>query len=101
MLEYLYNVSGRIILMKSKLWWCVNFIILISSLFAIMFCVYRVDPYFHYHKPQVEKYFYKLDNDRAQNKSKCSGYSEKISVNGKMGDLLCAILSDSFRKILS
>ena len=53
--------------MKSKLWWCVNFIILLSSLFTIMFCVYKVDPYVHYRKPRIDTYYYKLNAPREQN----------------------------------
>ena len=29
--------------------------------------VYNVDPYFHYHKPDINKYYYELDNQRSQN----------------------------------
>lgn len=29
--------------------------------------VYRIDPYFHYHKPNIDSYFYKLNNERSQN----------------------------------
>ena len=39
---------------------------------ALLLCiaaitVYRVDPYFHYHKPQTDKYYYELNNQRSQN----------------------------------
>ena len=29
--------------------------------------VYKIDPFFHYHKPDTEKYFYELNNQRSQN----------------------------------
>lgn len=29
--------------------------------------VYKIDPYFHYHKPNTERYFYRLNNQRSQN----------------------------------
>lgn len=73
---------GVEILMKSKLWWCVNFIILLGSLFAIMFCVYRVDPYFHYHEPQVEKYYYKLSIERAQNNGVVKNFDYDALITG-------------------
>ena len=31
------------------------------------FTVYRVDPYFHFHKPLTDRYYYELDNQRSQN----------------------------------
>ncbi len=34
---------------------------------TIVCLVYIVDPYFHYHKPNLSKYFYTLDNQRSQN----------------------------------
>lgn len=39
---------------------------------AIFFCgcaafVYKIDPYFHYHQPDTDRYFYVLDNQRSQN----------------------------------
>ena len=53
--------------MKSKLWWCINALFLMGSLLLIMICVYRIDPFFHYHKPLTDKFFYKLSVPRAQN----------------------------------
>lgn len=53
--------------MRSKLWWRVNALFLIGSLLLIMICVYRIDPFFHYHEPLTDKYFYKLSAPRAQN----------------------------------
>lgn len=42
-------------------------ILIIIALGAIGVKVYEVDPYFHYHKPNLEKYFYSLNNQRSQN----------------------------------
>lgn len=41
--------------------------IVLVALTVIGVLVYRVDPYFHYHKPDTEKYYYELNNQRSQN----------------------------------
>ena len=38
-----------------------------SVLSVFGFWVYKIDPFFHYHKPDLDKYFYLLDNQRSQN----------------------------------
>ena len=43
------------------------FIIVTVALFIIGSSVYRVDPYFHYHMPNTDNYYYALDNQRSQN----------------------------------
>lgn len=53
--------------MKSKLWITGFFVIVIAALGTIGVQVYRVDPFFHYHKPDTEAYYYVLDNQRSQN----------------------------------
>lgn len=53
--------------MKSKIWlagWLSLVFIILGFLGG---WVYRVDPYFHYHKPDIDKYFYILNNERSQN----------------------------------
>lgn len=53
--------------MKAKTWiigWLVIVTILLLPIGGI---VYRVDPYFHYHKPYLDRYYYDLDNQRSQN----------------------------------
>lgn len=39
----------------------------IMAFVAIGRAVYMVDPYFHYHAPDTERYFYILDNERSMN----------------------------------
>ena len=68
--------------MKSKLWWCVNALILIGSLLLIMICVYRIDPFFHYRKPLTDKYFYKLDTPRAQNNGIIKNFDYEGLITG-------------------
>ena len=63
--------------MKSKYWltgWLLLTGIMLSSIAGF---VYKVDPYFHYHKPDLQKYFYSLDNQRSQN----DGISKHFDYN--------------------
>lgn len=53
--------------MKSKIWIAGWFSIVTFMLCVIGGWVYRVDPFFHYHKPDIEEYFYRLNNERSQN----------------------------------
>ena len=40
---------------------------------------YRVDPYFHYHAPLTEEYFYSLNNQRSQNITRHFEYNAIIT----------------------
>lgn len=53
--------------MKSKKWLAGYFCIVIVALCVIGVIVYYIDPYFHYHYPHTEKYYYELSNERYQN----------------------------------
>ncbi len=53
--------------MKTKIWLISWLITVVSILSIIGFWVYKIDPYFHYHKPDLDNYFYRLDNQRSQN----------------------------------
>ena len=53
--------------MNSKKWLFVN---LILTVLLLAFCAYKVidvDPFFHYHKPLTDKYYYTLTNQRSIN----------------------------------
>ncbi len=39
----------------------------LCALVAIGICVVKVDPFFHYHKPLVDDFYYPLNNQRSQN----------------------------------
>lgn len=53
--------------MNSKKW-LIGWLSIVLVLFICMGAfVYIVDPFFHYHKPKLEKYYYVLDNERSQN----------------------------------
>ena len=53
--------------MKAKIWLISWLGIVIAALAACCIMVYKIDPFFHYHKPDTEKYFYELNNQRSQN----------------------------------
>ena len=54
-------------MMKSK-WWIIGyFILVVGALTVAGGWVVKVDPFFHYHRPLTETYYYNLDNERSQN----------------------------------
>lgn len=53
--------------MKAKTW-TITWLICGVSLLALCCAItYYVDPFFHYHTPHTDKYFYELNNERSQN----------------------------------
>ncbi|MCH5345018.1 MAG: hypothetical protein J1E64_13365 [Acetatifactor sp.] len=54
-------------MMKSKIWIMGYLILVAGALTFVGAWVVKVDPFFHYHKPNTEAYFYPLDNERSQN----------------------------------
>ena len=53
--------------MKAKRW-LISFFILLAALFACAAAlVIYVDPFFHYHAPHADKFFYTIDNQRSVN----------------------------------
>lgn len=53
--------------MKAEKWLLGWGLIVVTALGVLGFLVYRVDPFFHYHKPDTDRYYYTLDNQRSQN----------------------------------
>ncbi|MCF0146224.1 MAG: hypothetical protein HUJ73_06515 [Eubacterium sp.] len=53
--------------MKAKHWIIGWLIIVVFGLVFIGTWVGKIDPYFHFHNPDTETYFYSLDNERSQN----------------------------------
>lgn len=53
--------------MKGKTWFISFILITITILGIIGFLMYEVDPYFHFHKPKTNKYYYRLSTERSQN----------------------------------
>lgn len=62
---------------KSKRYLFEFFTIVFVTLLFIGICVVEVDPFFHYHKPDIEKYHYAIDNERSQN----DGISKQFEYN--------------------
>lgn len=53
--------------MKSKEWLTGYFCIVLILVCAIGAMTYFIDPYFHYHYPHTDKFYYELSNERYQN----------------------------------
>lgn len=53
--------------MKVRYWLLGWILIVFASLSAFCFLVYKIDPFFHYHKPNLNSYFFRLYNQRSQN----------------------------------
>lgn len=68
--------------MKKKIWLGFNFIFLFAQLFTIALCVYIVDPYFHYHEPRIDKYYYELDSERPQNNGILRNFDYDAIITG-------------------
>ncbi len=48
--------------------WIIIWLIITASLLALTAAAsYKVDPFFHYHAPDTENYYYPLNNERSQN----------------------------------
>ena len=53
---------------RNAVLWIVGWLVLVLALLIpVAVFVVRVDPFFHYHKPDTDTYYYKLDNQRSQN----------------------------------
>lgn len=58
--------------------WLIGWLLLTMSALCVMGgLVYKIDPYFHYHEPDLEHYFYPLNNQRSQN----DGISKHFTYN--------------------
>lgn len=51
--------------MKAKTWLAGWAVLVVAALGLIGYEVYKVDPYFHYHKPDTSAYYYVLNNQRS------------------------------------
>ena len=63
--------------MKAKLWVAGYIMLFVLALVFIGWKVYDIDPFFHYHKPDTEEYFYRLSNQRSMN----DGISKHFDYN--------------------
>ena len=68
--------------MKTKVWLMSWLIIVVMVLSYCGYWVYKVDPFFHFHKPEVFSYYYQLDNQRSQNDGICKNFDYDTLVTG-------------------
>ncbi|SFO21977.1 hypothetical protein SAMN04487831_11268 [Pseudobutyrivibrio sp. UC1225] len=68
--------------MKAKKWlkyWVLTVSILLGS---ISYSVVSIDPFFHYHKPRVNEYYYPLNNQRSQNDGIIKNFDYNAMITG-------------------
>lgn len=53
--------------LNSKIWILIYLILVTGALVVAAMQVIRVDPFFHYHQPDTDNYYYLLNNERSQN----------------------------------
>jgi len=68
--------------MKVKAWLISWLIIVVSALSVFGYWVFKIDPYFHYHKPELDRYFYSLNNQRSQNDGISKHFDYDTLVSG-------------------
>lgn len=68
--------------MKARVWLAGWTLISLFGMGLIFALVYEVDPFFHYHKPNIEKYYYTLDNQRSQNNGIVKHFEYDALVTG-------------------
>lgn len=67
---------------RSK-WYLIEFLAIIFAAFGLVGkYVVEVDPFFHYHKPNVEKYYYTIDNQRSQNDGISKTFDYNMLITG-------------------
>lgn len=67
---------------RSK-WYLLEFIVItVVVLTAVGKYVAEVDPFFHYHKPDTEKYYYELNNQRSQNDGVSKWFDYNMLITG-------------------
>lgn len=68
--------------MKAKKWLVCWFSIVGILVFLSCLLVVYMDPFFHYHKPLVDKFYYTLDNQRSQNDGISKHYDYDAIITG-------------------
>lgn len=68
--------------MSAKKWLLFWSILSICTLITIGVCVYITDPFFHYHKPYTNKFYYQLNNQRSQNNGICKHFDYNAIITG-------------------
>nr|MCR5591703.1 hypothetical protein [Lachnospiraceae bacterium] len=63
--------------------WIIIWLIITASLLALTAAAsYKVDPFFHYHAPDTENYYYPLNNERSQNDGIVKHFSYDCIIAG-------------------
>lgn len=63
--------------------WLISWLTIVIVLLTVVGCfVYKVDPFFHYHRPDLGKYYYTLDNQRSQNNGIIIHFDYDLMVTG-------------------
>ena len=68
--------------MKSKSWLAGWFILVTVILGMVGTWVYKIDPFFHFHKPYTDVYYYNLNNQRSQNDGICKHFDYDALITG-------------------
>ena len=68
--------------MKVKKWLSIWLLIVLSGITYAGFWVYKVDPFFHYHNPDLQNYHYLLNNERSQNDGICKHFEYDAIITG-------------------
>ena len=68
--------------MKSKIWITTFLVIVIGALFMVAMLVIKIDPFFHYHKPDTNTYYYDLNNQRSQNNGITKNFDYNALITG-------------------
>ncbi len=67
---------------KSR-WYLIEFFVIVFGVLGIVGkYVVEVDPFFHYHKPNIEKYYYTIDNQRSQNDGIIKRFEYNMLISG-------------------
>ena len=67
---------------KMKLWVAGYLAIVLAALGVAGGLVYKVDPFFHYHAPDTETYYYRLNNERSQNNGISRNFDYDALITG-------------------
>lgn len=68
--------------MKFKLWIMGYLVLVVGALAVACAWVVKVDPFFHYHKPDTERYYYDLNNERSQNDGITKNFDYDALITG-------------------
>ena len=67
---------------KSKIWVILYLSFVLIALGVVGGLVIYIDPFFHYHKPHVDDYYYEIDNQRSQNDGITKNFDYDALITG-------------------